>query len=199
MRTRSRSAWKHWPEVDQMILAHQLASRPDLFSQNLTQSARTKSDPAWFCKIRSRLFVEEHNRVWKWETGSRLVAFCQKLGLMVLAHRLASGLDAFGQNLTRLSRSDPGRFCTIWSRPSLENQNRIWWGKLDPAYTIWPDSGCMLATMTITGRNQNASQSDLARILGTDIRSWCHLHRMPDTKGICLHTALSSPLAVISF
>ena len=45
----SRLAWKHWPEMGQMILAHQLASRPDPFGQNRTQSARTKPDPAWFC------------------------------------------------------------------------------------------------------------------------------------------------------
>ena len=36
------SAWKHWPEADRMILAHWLASRPDLFGQNLTQP-----EPNW--------------------------------------------------------------------------------------------------------------------------------------------------------
>ena len=57
-----------------MILAHQLASRPDLFGQNLTQSARTKLNPCWFCTIWS---VEEGNRVWKCKTGSGPVAFCR--------------------------------------------------------------------------------------------------------------------------
>ena len=36
-------AQKHWPEAGLMILAHRLASRPSLFSQNLTQSARIRS------------------------------------------------------------------------------------------------------------------------------------------------------------
>ena len=37
--------WKHWPELGPMILAHRVASGPDLFGWNLIQSARTKSDP----------------------------------------------------------------------------------------------------------------------------------------------------------
>ena len=53
---------------------------------------------------------------------------------------------------------------TIWSGPSLEEQNQI--RKLDPAYTIRPNSGCMLAVMAITGCNQNASRSDPACSLG---------------------------------
>ena len=40
-------------EACRMILAHQLASGPDPFGQTLTQSARTKSDPGWFCTILS--------------------------------------------------------------------------------------------------------------------------------------------------
>ena len=61
-------------EAGLMILAHQLASRPDPFGQNLTQSARTNLDPCWFCTIWS---VEESNRVWKCKTGSGPVAFCR--------------------------------------------------------------------------------------------------------------------------
>ena len=45
----SRSAGKHWPEAGQRKLAHWLASGPDPFAQNLTQSARTKLDQGWFC------------------------------------------------------------------------------------------------------------------------------------------------------
>ena len=44
IRIRSRLAGKHWPEAGRMIPAHWLASGPDPFGQNLTLSARTKSD-----------------------------------------------------------------------------------------------------------------------------------------------------------
>ena len=54
----SQSARKQWPEAGRIILAHRLASRPNrnlLYyypsGQNLTQSARTKSDPGWFCTM----------------------------------------------------------------------------------------------------------------------------------------------------
>ena len=69
---RAGSAGKRWPEAGRMILAHWLASGPDPFgllpdrirlAQNLTQSARTKSDPGWFCTILSWTSVEERNRV----------------------------------------------------------------------------------------------------------------------------------------
>ena len=139
---RSRSPGKHWPEVGQMVLAHWLASRLDPFGQNLTQSARTKSDLGWFCTVLSWLSAEEQNRDWKWETGSGLVASCQKLGQVILAHQLASRPDVFGQTLTRPSRSGSGRFCAIRSMPSLEKRNWIGCGKSDPAY-IW--SGPILA------------------------------------------------------
>ena len=56
-RIRSGSAWKRGPEAGRLILAHQFASGPDLFGQNLDpfgqnliQSAKTKSDQGWFCK-----------------------------------------------------------------------------------------------------------------------------------------------------
>ena len=114
----SGSAGKHWPEAGRMILAHRLASGPDPFGQNLTQSARTKSDEGLFCTALSGTSVEERNRVWNWETGSGLIASCQKPGQMT-AHRLAFRPDAFGQTLTRPSRSDPGQFYTILSMPSL--------------------------------------------------------------------------------
>ena len=88
IRIRSGSAGKHWPEVGRVILAHWLASGPDPFGllpdrirlacfrtgsvwlasgpdpfgQNLTQSARNKSDPGWLCTILSGTFVEEPKR-----------------------------------------------------------------------------------------------------------------------------------------
>jgi len=63
-------AGKHWPEVGWMILAHWLASRLDPFGQNLTQSARTKSDLGWFCTMiwdicgRVQLSLKVGN--WQW-------------------------------------------------------------------------------------------------------------------------------------
>ena len=59
IRIRSGLAGKHWPEAGRMILAHRLASGPDPFGQNVTQSARTKSDPGWFCTILPGTSVEE--------------------------------------------------------------------------------------------------------------------------------------------
>ena len=91
IRIRSGSAGKHWPEAGRMILAHLLASGPDPFCQNLTQSARTKSDPGWFCTVLSgtdvdeqdvdeqdvdEQDVDEQDRAWKSETGSGPVASC---------------------------------------------------------------------------------------------------------------------------
>ena len=63
IRIRPGSAGKHWPEAGRMTLAHWLASGPDPFGQNLTQSARTKSYPEWFCTILSGTSVEERIRV----------------------------------------------------------------------------------------------------------------------------------------
>ena len=50
IRIRFGSAGKLWPEGGRMILAHWLASGPDPFGQNLTQSARTQSDPGGFAR-----------------------------------------------------------------------------------------------------------------------------------------------------
>ena len=48
--------------VGQLILAQQLASRPDPSGQNLTRSSRTKLGPGWFCTIWSRPSLEEWNQ-----------------------------------------------------------------------------------------------------------------------------------------
>ena len=42
IRIRAGSTGMHWPEAGRVILVHRLASGPDAFGQNLTQSARTK-------------------------------------------------------------------------------------------------------------------------------------------------------------
>ena len=97
-------------------------------STYLTQSARIKWDPGWFCTILSRLSVKEFNRVWKWETGSGPIASCQNRTRCVwpkpdLAIRVG------------FTQYDP---CLLWKNGC---------GKSGPVYTI----------MAITGRNQNAS------------------------------------------
>ena len=46
--------------------------------------------------------------------------------LMILAHRLASRPDPFGQNLTRPSRSDPGQFCTGFCGKTAEMDAGSW-------------------------------------------------------------------------
>ena len=50
--------------------------------------------------------------------------------------------------------------------PSLEKQNWIRCRKSDLAYSIQPNSCCMLATLAIIGCNQNASRSNSACLLG---------------------------------
>ena len=112
----------------QMILAHRIASGPDLFGQTLAQSARTKLDPGWFCIISSRTSVEEPTWVWKWETSSRPVASCQKPGQMIPAHQLVFRPDEFSQTPASPSRSNQGWFCTARPMPSLEKMElkRMW-------------------------------------------------------------------------
>ena len=81
---------------------------------------------------------------------------------MIRAHQITSRPDAFGQNLARLSRSDPGWFCSIWSGPSEPNQT---WEVRTGIYiiylytydTIQPNSGCTRAVMAITKTLQNGS------------------------------------------
>ena len=169
IRIRSVSAGKHWPEAGRMILAHWLASGPDPFGQNLTQSARTKSDPGWFCTILSGASAEERNRVWKWETDSGPVVSCQIPGPMIPAHRLASKPDAFGQN--------PDQTIQIGSGPVVYSMTHAFFWKTElkrmrevgsGIYTIRPDSGCTLSVMAISGRNQDASGPDLACLLCHD-------------------------------
>ena len=140
IRIRSGSAGKHWPEADRVILAHRLVSGPDPFGQNLTQSARTKPDPGWFCTVLSWTSVDERNRIQKWETGTGPGASCQKPGQMIPAHRLASRPDAFGQTLTRTSRSDPGRFCTFFGKTELKRTREVRSGIHDPAQ-FWLHAG----------------------------------------------------------
>ena len=168
----SGSAGKHWPEAGRMILAQCLLQNQIRLAKTWHNQPKLNQIQAGFAQYYPGCLWKNGTKSESWKTGSGLVASCQKPGLMIPAHRLASGPDVFGQTRTRPSRSDPVWFCTIWSMPSLEKQSWNGCGKSDPAYTIWPDPGCTLAIMAITGRNQNASGSDLACLLGYLIVIW---------------------------
>ena len=73
---------------------------------------------------------------------------------MILAHRLASGQDPFD---------------TIRQNFFAKNGAETDAGSRIQHIRVRPDSGCTLAVMAITGRNQNASGSDPACLLGYDI------------------------------
>ena len=84
-----------------------LAYWPGPFGQNLTQSARTKLDPGWFCIILSRTSLEEWNQVWKSETGSGLAAFCHNRAQWFLHNGLFP-------DKTCLAKPWPGHPDQIW-------------------------------------------------------------------------------------
>ena len=132
IRIPSGSALKHWPEAGRMIFGHWLASGPNPFGQNLTQSARTKSDPGWFCTILSGTSVEEWNWVLKWETGSGLVAFCQKLAWRFLHTSLL--LDQMC-----LAKPWPGHRDRIWDSFAQYDPCFLWKNEteMDAASWIW--------------------------------------------------------------
>ena len=76
----------------------------------------SQPEPDW---IQAGFAQYDPGCLWKNATKSesgKLVAGCCVLpepGPMILSHQIASGPDAFGQNLTRPSRSDPGQFCAL--------------------------------------------------------------------------------------
>ena len=136
---RSRSAGKHWPEAGWMILAYQLACIPAClpgpFGQNLTQSARTKLDPGWFCIILSRTSLEEWNQVWKSETGSGLAAFCHNRAQWFLHNGLFP-------DKTCLAKPWPGHPDQIWVSfaqydPCLLWKNGAENSEMDAGSRIW--------------------------------------------------------------
>ena len=141
-----------------------LASGPNPFGQTLTQSARTKLDLGWFCTILFGRCVEERNRVWKWESGCVLPETGPADSCTPTCFQTRCVWP--NPDRARPPRSDTGGFCITWSTPSSDKRNWNGCGKSEPAYTIRPNSGCTLAIMTTTGRNQNASGSDPACLLG---------------------------------
>ena len=86
---------------------------------------------------------------------------------MTPAHQLASRPDAFGQTLTRPSRSDVGRLCT--------HMIRAFFGK-----TELKQHGCMLAIMAITVHSQNLSTRSS---MFTIIHGSCHKYHFCRNKG----------------
>ena len=107
-------------------------------------------------------------RVWKWETGSRPVASCQNLGLVIPAHWLALRPHVFGQALTRASRLDPGWFCTIWSMPSLEEWN--WIGCIHDLAWFWLHTGNNPGTFTpLLANNEKKFESDSLFIMHSSL------------------------------
>ena len=86
-----------------------------------TRSIWLKPDPVTQNQIRSGPIL--HNMIRA--VCGRTQLSLKVGGMMSLSCQLTSGPDAFGQNLTKPSRLDPSRLCTIWSRPSLEKQSQI--------------------------------------------------------------------------
>ena len=107
----------------------------------------------------SWLSVEGHKWIWKAE----LVAGRLHPARIWAWRILHTGLHQDQMHLVRHwpghPDPDPGRFCTVWSMPSLEKWNQIRCRKSDQAYTVRSDSGCMLALTAITGHNRNAFES----------------------------------------
>ena len=100
-------------------------------NSQLTPNSQPEPDQIWAAF--AQYGIEDCNQVWKWETGSRPVAFWQNQAWQFLHTGLL--LD----RMQSLARSDLGQFYKIWSRSSLEEWNQIRCRKLDPAYTILPD------------------------------------------------------------
>ena len=135
------------------------------------QSARTKSDPAWFCTECSELYMEECNRVWKWKNGSGPVVFCQNraqgfLHISLLPDQMHLAKTWPGRH----SRSNPDRF--------LHNKIMIWsfFERMEPMQEVRSgiyDLAQFWLHTDSNGQNQNASELDPACLLGTDLCECC--------------------------
>ena len=168
IRIRSRSGWKYWPEAVRMILAHRLASGPDRFGQNLTQSARTK--PSGSELVLHNIIRDVCGRTKTESESGKLVAVRLRPARNRARWFLLTGLLS---DQMRLAKPWPGH-PKIRSGSVLHSMIHAFFEKTelkrmrksDPAYTIRPNSGWTLAVTAITGRNQNASGSDPACWLG---------------------------------
>ena len=147
IRIRPGLAGKHWPEAGRMILAHRHASGPDPFGQNVTQSARTKSDPGWFCTILSGTSVEERKQFWKLETGAGRFRSVRNRAQRFLHTSLLPDQMCLAKPWPcRPSRPDLGRLCTIWYMAFLEKvtetdaRSRIWQNLYDQG-RFWLHAG----------------------------------------------------------
>ena len=164
---RAGSAGKHWPELSgpddsctpACFRTGSVWPKPDTISQNEIGSGLVLYNVIQDVCGRMQLSLKMGN----WQRAGCVLP---GTGLDDSCKPACFRPDKLGQTLTRTSRSDPGQFCTAWLMPSLEKWNREGCWRLDPACTIPPDSGYMLAVMAITGCNQNASELDPPCLLG---------------------------------
>ena len=141
---------KLWPEVGLIILANWLASRLDLFGQNLTD--RTKLDLGWFCTIWS-------GHLWMIATKSesgKLVADQLHPARNWAQWFLHTGFLPDQMCFTKPWQDRPDWILVGFVQTELnrKKQNWIGCGKSDLVYTIHPNSGCTLAITAMTGHNQ---------------------------------------------
>ena len=133
----------------------------------MTQSARAQSNPGWFCTILSRPVCGRTQ-------PSRKVGSWYRAGC-VLPESWPDDFWTPACFQIGCIWPKPDKAIQIGSGPVLHNMIQAFFGKTELnlmrevgfcIYTIRPDTGCTLAVMAITGRNQNASGSDPACLLG---------------------------------
>ena len=162
-------AQKHWPEAGQMTLTTKKRAcfqtgsvwpKPDTVSQNQTDSSLVLHNVIQTICGRKQLNLKVGT--W-WQAGS------------VLPDTGPNNFCTLAFFRTRCIWPRPDQAIKIGSRSFLHNMVQAFFGKMEPnqiqeagsgIYAIWPNSCCNLAIMAITVRNQNASESDLACLLG---------------------------------
>ena len=117
------------------------------------QKPDSQPEPNW---IQAGFAQYDLGRLWKnaTESESGKLEVGQKLSLMIPAHQIASRPDAFGQTLTRPSRSDPVLHNMIHAFFESETESNAgsWMKhfKYIYIYLIQPNSGCAPTIMAIT-------------------------------------------------
>ena len=147
---RSGLCGKHWPEAGRFLHTGLLPDRI-----RLAKTWHNRPEPN---RIRVGFAQDYPGRLWMNGTESK----SRKL----VARRMHHARNQSRWFLHTSLVLDQMRLGTMWSMPSLEKRSWNGCGKSDPAYTIRLDSGRTLAVMAITGRNQDASGSDPACLLG---------------------------------
>ena len=129
------------PETNQIHLAK---IGPDLFGPNLTQSARNQQihlAKIWPDLFGPNLTQSARNqqihlaKIWPDLFGPNLTHSARNQQI----HLAKIWPDLFGQNLTQSARtqSDPGWFCTKWSRPPAEEGNWIWQWEIGSSLVVF--------------------------------------------------------------